>query len=46
MICYNIIIMIVWRIRYMSYKTFANDFKKGIAGSFLFFHGAEDYLMT
>ena len=30
----------------MSYKTFANDFKKGIAGSFLFFHGAEDYLMT
>ncbi len=29
----------------MSYKDFANDFKKGIMGDVLFFYGAEDYLM-
>ena len=29
----------------MSYKDFANDFKKGIAGDILMFYGAEDYLM-
>jgi DNA polymerase-3 subunit delta len=30
----------------MSYKDFANDYKKGITGDVLFFHGAEDYLMN
>ena len=29
----------------MSYRDFANDFKKGISGDVLFFYGAEDYLM-
>lgn len=29
----------------MSYKDFANDFKKGIIGDVFFFYGAEDYLM-
>lgn len=30
----------------MSYKDFANDYKKGITGDTLFFYGAEDYLMN
>lgn len=30
----------------MSYKTFANDFKKKLTGSCMFFYGAEDYLMS
>ncbi len=29
----------------MSYKDFANDYKKGITGDTLFFYGAEDFLM-
>lgn len=30
----------------MSYKDFANDYKKGISGDTLFFYGAEDFLMN